>query len=184
MGGLRLRVALASLGILGVVVGVFWLGRSSAGPGDAAPVVTETRTVVVTGGAAVASAPAGSASRVPVLDAVQVELKAGQGVDLDSGATAVDARGPNGDIDLHYSDSGLSANGGFFPYYGPEGDARSGCTTAVRKAEPQGTLVPSKQGQLCFRTSKGAVGWSRVNDFVIIEAPTGNYAVLNTRVWP
>lgn len=115
----------------------------------------------------------------------QIRLDDGTGVDLDvPDPRAVEANGPNGDIDLYF-DSGLAVNRSAMYYFsGTENEAAVGCPKAVAndRPAPGGATVVTAGGQFCIRTSDGTIGWISCNDAEYSSSRTG-YIVLNYRLF-
>jgi hypothetical protein len=75
----------------------------------------------------------------------------------------VPASGPNGDLDLQFDGTVLTAaRAGLFSYHGTEGDASVGCPKVAASEEPVAGGVYS--GGYCLRTTKGTIGWINFND--------------------
>jgi hypothetical protein len=185
----RTAVVTALCGVLVALIGAF--GAYLAGRKHGVDIATEasvTVTKTITTGTAPAltpgdepnvrtsSAPSNSNS-VPE----QVQLDADTGIDLDAVAPQpTSASGPNGDLDLHFDGTSLTAGrSGLFHYFGTEGDARVGCPKIVASERPVAGGVYT--GDFCLRTSAGTIGWVNVND-VKMDDETG-YMVVNYKLF-
>jgi hypothetical protein len=131
------------------------------------------------------SASAPGVTRATSSVSAQLRLDAGTGVDIDAaGPHAVEASGPNGDLDLYFNDGLLTAtHSALFSYYGKESDAKVGCPKTVANNQPfPGSVVTFVGSQFCLRTSKGAISWFNVNDIKTTNGPTG-YLVINYQLF-
>lgn len=183
----RSAVITAGCGVVVALIGAFgaYLAGVKQSADTAAPAtVTVVKTVTVTGSTTASSSNSGVAQASGAVSA-QVKLDAGTGVDLDAAEPrAVQASGPNGDLDLYFSEQGLTAtHSALFYYYGKETDAKVGCPKTVANDKPiAGLVIPSVSGQFCLRTSKGAIGWFNGNDLKMAGGPT-DYLVINYQLF-
>jgi hypothetical protein len=186
----RSAIITAVCGVLIALIGAFGAyvaGRKQGADIAAQSAVTVTRTVAATGavqGSTSGGEPDSRESGVPV-DAnvvpAQVQIDAGTGVDLDVGTPElVPASGPNGDLDLHFDGTSLTAaRAGLFNYYGTEGEAPVGCPKIVASEQP--VVGGVYDGVFCLRTTEGTIGWINFND--IKMKPETGYVVINYKLF-
>ncbi|SDD36053.1 hypothetical protein [Actinokineospora iranica] len=197
-------VVIAALALTVAIVGAYAAGRKQGAAAAAATTVTESVTVSPDPGSPPATSSRGaapsSASRSSVPSArsaapraadddvsSQIRLEPGYGVDLDAPeANAEEVSGPDGDIDLHFSDdlTVTASRAALFYYYGTESDAKTDCPKTVKEGRSTtGPLTPSAIGsQYCFRTSRGAYGWFNINSVDLQPGPPEDHVVINYRV--
>jgi hypothetical protein len=184
----RGAIITAVCGVLVALIGAF--GAYVAGRKQGVDIATQaavTVTVTATGAAqdsTSADEQEPSESDVPVgANAVpaQVQIDVGTGVDLDAVTPKpVSASGPNGDLDLHFDGTSLTAaRAGLFSYYGTEGDAAVGCPKVAASGQPVSGGV--YDGDFCLRTTEGTIGWVNVND--IKMNPEAGYVVINYKLF-
>ncbi|MFD9698797.1 hypothetical protein [Lentzea sp. NPDC059081] len=174
-GGIGVVVGIALAMIVGITV---WnaVPRGSAGESPAAP-----QSDVATPSARTSSQVSGSPTR-------EVRLVRGTGIDLDAADTEAEvSEGANGNLDLHFTEFSVYANGGGFAAdQGHEQLAEQRCTEAIRtRKNTADSVFPATPGsQYCFVTSGGQYGWFRLKSSNVGSQSPSAAIVLAVRVWP